>query len=574
MKRNSFSVGEMHSFSRNLARQYGINAAILLAFLSHRITAVQAARKDDRGYYQTIRIIQKHYPYLSTNEINHALAKLRKSGVLKGDTHNRKAYDRTLWYTFTDPATPKLALEDPVRFRVEEAVRFGVEAALVLHNLRYWINENQKRDNRYVWHRFSPKTLSNFVPISERTIRRAVLKLCQGPNPVLERRRIPGFDQAYEYRPFSAQTTERPNSEYDRPESQFHRPNSQMERPESEMQRPKCETYTTLEDTFEKTLLGKNLLEEPVKEHIGFASVCAFDQLSRNAETMSSSASSAPAISASGQNRGRNEPSPAHDSERRGCSDLKPSPFKLTLPPQSVNEAPEKPEVKGETPEKLPPLPFNQFVYGVPYNVYEGAQITREEMAAYEERQIKFASPYESQEGKADLTPDQKMRVFKAAIYSRIKIGSQNMRTPYGVRHSSKTFETAKRFFELNPWLTVNDVMSAIDHCSFLTDQASPQEEGKYDEFFFERRSSNLDFFFKHLPQICARSGETVQIDGCTFLDEEGGDRNIYNKTLAKITEFENCGFRFCRTLVLIPVGQRSNPGGQFSERSDARVES
>jgi hypothetical protein len=42
------------------------------------------------------------------------------------------------------------------------------------------------------------------------------------------------------------------------------------------------------------------------------------------------------------------------------------------------------------------------------------------------------------------------------------------------------------------------------------------------------------------------------------------------NKELKRRT----CGFRFCRTPVLIPVGQHSNPVGQFSERSDARDDS
>lgn len=540
MKRNSFSVGETHSFSRALARQHGINAAILLAFLAHRITSVEAARKDDRGYFQTVKIIKKHYPYLSTNEITHALTKLRKQGVLKAATHNRKAYDRTLWYTFTDPTVQKMAVEDPVRFRVEDAMKFGVEGALVLNNIRYWINENQKRDNRYVWHRFSPKTLSNLLPISERTIRRVVLNLCQGPNQVLERRRIHGFDQAYEYRPFFVQITERPNSELQRTESQIHQPNSELQRTESEIHWPKCETYTSLKDTLEKTSLEKNLLEEPVKEHIGCASVCGFDNFFQVGGAMTSFASLTPAIFASGLDSGRNESKPAPDPKAQGCSDGKPSHFNPPSLPENVKERLGKPDVKAETPEPLPAFPANLSFYGVPSNLYEEAKITPKVVADYEERCAKFASPYEAEEQNANLTPDQKMRAFKAAIYSRIKIGSNNMRSPYGIRYSPRTFETAKRFFELNSGISVLNVMSAIDHCLFAAEYSGPHNKEGYDEVFFERRSSNRDFFFKHLPQICARAGDAVPIDGCTFLDEVGNDREICCETLDKVNKFED----------------------------------
>jgi hypothetical protein len=97
MKQNSFYVGEVHAFSRSLARIHGINAAILMAFLAHRIPAVESARKDRRGYYTSVKVMAKHYPYLTPSAIGYTLRQLRKNGVLLTDTNNRRAYDQTLW---------------------------------------------------------------------------------------------------------------------------------------------------------------------------------------------------------------------------------------------------------------------------------------------------------------------------------------------------------------------------------------------------------------------------------------------------------------------------------------------
>ena len=140
MKYNLFNEGQVHSFSRELAHTYGINAAILMAFLANRIPAVQTARNDNRCYYTSVKKLAQHYPYLTPSIINYTLSQLRENGVLNAERHNRKAYDKTLWYSFADPAIQKQASEDPIRFNVEAANHFGVEAALVLANLTYWIS--------------------------------------------------------------------------------------------------------------------------------------------------------------------------------------------------------------------------------------------------------------------------------------------------------------------------------------------------------------------------------------------------------------------------------------------------
>ncbi|MEI6193653.1 MAG: hypothetical protein WCS42_04910 [Verrucomicrobiota bacterium] len=476
MKRNSFNIGEVHAFSRQLAKEHGIPAAILLAFLAHRIKSVEEARKDQRGYFTSVKVMAKHYPYLTPSIISYALTKLRKKEVLLTDSHNRKAYDRTLWYRFADPKVQQLALEDPIRFNVEIATRSGVEAAVILQNLDYWIRENQKTDNRYIWHRVSPPEMAKHVPLSERTIRRVLEQLFK--DHVLDRKPASGYDQAYLYCFFSASVHERSIYNYERSNSEMHRSDSQMDRPNSEIERPKPATNTLCEDTIGKTSLVKTPLKEPVEDTLAAPK---FVSSLHHCGFAGTNGSSAPRISASGQDTGRTA--------------MKLKANEISAPSTQV------------LPERIR------------FGTLPWLQASAEAYQRYDVRCQQYRSPYENLENDPSLTAEQKTRVFKQAIVSMRKIGSPEGEPSSQIIHSGKTFETARKFFDLNPEVSVSDVTCTIETCKMMALMNPKPDEG-YDEFFYMRRVHNLDFFFKHLSKLGGFDTGNL-LDGCACLDDD-----------------------------------------------------
>src|SRR5271156_5674564 len=128
-----------HHFSRDLARSdgldgysFGIEAAILLTDLARNIVNIGKYRKDHAGwYFTTLNGLCSRHPYISRSTINRTLMKLRKDNVLKatGD-FNKKKYDRTLWYSISDPEILRLGSsdEDNISYVVNDAVKYGIEA--------------------------------------------------------------------------------------------------------------------------------------------------------------------------------------------------------------------------------------------------------------------------------------------------------------------------------------------------------------------------------------------------------------------------------------------------------------
>jgi hypothetical protein len=488
MKRNSFHVGEVHSFSRPLARTHGINAAILMAFLAHRIPAVESARKDERGYYAPVKVLAKHYPYLTASTISYTLNQLREKGVLLANANNRRAYDRTLWYRFADPKVQQLALEDPIRFNVELAQLHGVEAAMVLANVDYWIRDNRKKDNRYDWHRVSPPVMAKHLPLSERTIRRVLDKLCL--DEVLDRKPAPGCDRAYQYRFFCASETDRPTCEYERPVSEKHRSNLEMDRPELQMNRPDLKTYTLCEDNFVKPSVVKNLCEKPMKDTLAAPKSVSSLTIFGFAGADDSSAQS---IRACGQDTGRRDVKSNGDATVPGSS-------RGEFSSGTVNESRAK----------------------------------QDAFARFNDRIEKYASPYAHLEDEPGLTADQKRRVFKQAVISMRRIGVPEGERGFKLVYSDKTFDKAKRFFELNPDVTVSDVKYTIETCQFLS-RVNEKPDG-YDEMFYERRAENLDFFFKHIVKFSTLSCDN-SLAGCIGLDDQD---DLQPEILSPIGDFSD----------------------------------
>lgn len=99
-------MSDMHSFSVDVAKEVGVNAAILLQSIRWWCEKNKANGKHchDGLYwtYNSVKAWQELYPYLGKSAIDSALKKLEERGFIKVGNHNKSAYDRTKWYAITD----------------------------------------------------------------------------------------------------------------------------------------------------------------------------------------------------------------------------------------------------------------------------------------------------------------------------------------------------------------------------------------------------------------------------------------------------------------------------------------
>lgn len=95
-----------HSFNIELAKEYGILEAILLKNIWFWIEKNRANETNfyDGTYwtYNSARAFNELFPYASESSIKRALKNLQEKGIIKTGNYNKSAYDRTLWYAFTD----------------------------------------------------------------------------------------------------------------------------------------------------------------------------------------------------------------------------------------------------------------------------------------------------------------------------------------------------------------------------------------------------------------------------------------------------------------------------------------
>lgn len=94
-----------HYFDIEIARIYGVNAAVLLQNLGHWIKKNEANDVNYHdGYYWTFnsrRAYRKLFPYMSERQIDTAFKKLIDDGLVITGNYNVQKYDRTLWYALT-----------------------------------------------------------------------------------------------------------------------------------------------------------------------------------------------------------------------------------------------------------------------------------------------------------------------------------------------------------------------------------------------------------------------------------------------------------------------------------------
>jgi Fe2+ or Zn2+ uptake regulation protein len=169
---------QRHSFT-DLAEEHSIPAAILLQYLAHKIAKSTKEIEGRKWHYETIESLAMRYPYLKPSTINDTLNALCSSVLVKTN-YNRRKHDRTCWYAFQDDNIRKRAMGKAVAyFIVEEAVLYRLPAAILVNNLRYWIQHHRKGNPEYAWHSMSPGELEECLPLSEATIKRALKQLVQ-----------------------------------------------------------------------------------------------------------------------------------------------------------------------------------------------------------------------------------------------------------------------------------------------------------------------------------------------------------------------------------------------------------
>lgn len=97
-----------HSFDIEVAKEFGVDEAIMIANFQYWIVRNAAMKKNYQNgkfwTYNTHDGLTKIFPYWSRKQVRRILDSLLQTGVLEVDCFNKQGFDRTNWYTFKDPA--------------------------------------------------------------------------------------------------------------------------------------------------------------------------------------------------------------------------------------------------------------------------------------------------------------------------------------------------------------------------------------------------------------------------------------------------------------------------------------
>src|SRR5215216_4901016 len=95
-----------HYFDVKNAKEYGINAAILLQNLIFWIRHNKANKKNLRDgktwTYNSVKAWAEQFPYMTRKQVRTALDLLRERNVILTGNYNEKTNDKTLWYALVD----------------------------------------------------------------------------------------------------------------------------------------------------------------------------------------------------------------------------------------------------------------------------------------------------------------------------------------------------------------------------------------------------------------------------------------------------------------------------------------
>jgi hypothetical protein len=267
-----------HGFSRTVAKQYSVNAALVLRYISYRLNHSKNEFDGKFWYYDTIDNIAKHFPYLKRTAVYDALRSLTtKEGLLTTGNYNKKGYDRTMWYAFKNKAASEMAEKSVIHFKVQDACLLDVAKAVLLANLRYHINHMKETTSSYCLHPMSPTELADVLPYSRATIQRKLKDLVEADGELVSETDLDGRNPskygfigevAYseELGGFVANTCKNANETTERlPQTRIG--NIEGAKPDlyastSNKEGANPDNYTTLIDNPLKETVGKNTIEK------------------------------------------------------------------------------------------------------------------------------------------------------------------------------------------------------------------------------------------------------------------------------------------------------------------------
>lgn len=117
----------IYVFDGDVAKEYGVNEAIMIANLQFWIAKNKACEKhfyDNHWWtYNSKEAFTKLFPFWSVQTVKTILNHLKEKGVIITGNYNKNAYDKTLWYAFADEGKwlkePTIKKLEPVNRLVE-----------------------------------------------------------------------------------------------------------------------------------------------------------------------------------------------------------------------------------------------------------------------------------------------------------------------------------------------------------------------------------------------------------------------------------------------------------------------
>lgn len=96
----------VHFFHSDIAKKYGVNAAVIAGFLwdciEQKSTENPKLHEGKVWCRCSVLMLTGFFPYMSYDEVRYALKRLIKGRVLTKGSFNESRFDRTNWYTFTE----------------------------------------------------------------------------------------------------------------------------------------------------------------------------------------------------------------------------------------------------------------------------------------------------------------------------------------------------------------------------------------------------------------------------------------------------------------------------------------
>ena len=137
-----------HIFDVEIAKRYGINAAVLLENIGYWIKQNEANQTNfyDGRYwtFNSRRAYRELFPYMSERQIATAFEKLISDGLIVTGNYNKLAYDRTLWYALTKKGECILHFDTMEMPEMSNANNQNVEP---IPNITADTNTNKNADN-------------------------------------------------------------------------------------------------------------------------------------------------------------------------------------------------------------------------------------------------------------------------------------------------------------------------------------------------------------------------------------------------------------------------------------------